>query len=228
MEQQTILIVDDDREIVRVIAKILELEGYRTLKAYDGLEALDMLVSNVVHLIMIDIMMPKMNGLAAVMKIRETNNIPIIILSAKTEETDKVLGLSMGADDYIVKPFLLSVLLSRVRAVLRRSTRAAEKGKLTCGDISMDTEKMKAYLGTEEVVLTAGELRLLRVLMENKNQAITRNRLLELLWDADGNFVNDNTLTVTMKRLREKMNNPKQIQTLRGIGYRMEETGENG
>ena len=87
---------------------------------------------------------------------------------------------------------------------------------------------MKAYLGTEEVVLTAGELRLLRVLMENKNQAITRNRLLELLWDADGNFVNDNTLTVTMKRLREKMNNPKQIQTLRGIGYRMEETGENG
>ena len=228
MEQQTILIVDDDREIVRVIAKILELEGYRTLKAYDGLEALDMLVGNVVHLIMIDIMMPKMNGLAAVMKMRETNNIPIIILSAKTEETDKVLGLSMGADDYIVKPFLLSVLLSRVRAVLRRSTRAAEKGKLTCGDISMDTEKMKAYLGTEEVVLTAGELRLLRVLMENKNQAITRNRLLELLWDADGNFVNDNTLTVTMKRLREKMNNPKQIQTLRGIGYRMEETGENG
>lgn len=105
MEQQTILIVDDDREIVRVIAKILELEGYRTLKAYDGLEALDMLVGNVVHLIMIDIMMPKMNGLAAVMKIRETNNIPIIILSAKTEETDKVLGLSMGADDYISKPF---------------------------------------------------------------------------------------------------------------------------
>ena len=92
----------------------------------------------------------------------------------------------------------------------------------------METEKLKAYLGTEEVVLTAGELRLLRVLMENKNQAITRNRLLELLWDADGNFVNDNTLTVTMNRLREKMNNPKQIQTLRGIGYRMEETGENG
>ena len=106
MEQQTILIVDDDREIVRVISKILELEGYKILKAYDGLEALDMLVGNVVHLIMIDIMMPKMNGLAAVMKIRETNNIPIIILSAKTEETDKVLGLSMGADDYISKPLI--------------------------------------------------------------------------------------------------------------------------
>lgn len=103
-----------------------------------------------------------------------------------------------------------------------------EKGRLICGDISMDTEKLKAYIGTAEVVLTAGELRLLRVLLENKNQAITRNRLLELLWDADGNFVNDNTLTVTMKRLREKLGNPKQIQTLRGIGYRMEENSENG
>ena len=123
MEQQTILIVDDDREIVRVIAKILELEGYRTLKAYDGLEALDMLVGNVVHLIMIDIMMPKMNGLAAVMKIRETNNIPIIILSAKTEETDKVLGLSMGADDYISKPFNTQEMIARVKAQLRRYMR---------------------------------------------------------------------------------------------------------
>ena len=123
MEQQTILIVDDDREIVRVISKILELEGYKTLKAYDGLEAMDMLVGNVVHLIMIDIMMPKMNGLAAVMKIRETNNIPIIILSAKTEETDKVLGLSMGADDYISKPFNTQEMIARVKAQ-QQSTRS--------------------------------------------------------------------------------------------------------
>lgn len=181
------------------------------------------------ELVLLDLNLPDGSGFAFCSQVKAFDEtLPVIFLTVRDDEKDIVKGLDMGADDYIVKPFLLSVLLSRVRAVLRRSTRAAEKGKLTCGDISMDTEKMKAYLGTEEVVLTAGELRLLRVLMENKNQAITRNRLLELLWDADGNFVNDNTLTVTMKRLREKMNNPKQIQTLRGIGYRMEETGENG
>lgn len=179
-----------------------------------------------VELVLLDLNLPDGSGFAFCSQVKAFDEtLPVIFLTVRDDEKDIVKGLDMGADDYIVKPFLLSVLLSRVRAVLRRSTRAAEKGKLTCGDISMDTEKMKAYLGTEEVVLTAGELRLLRVLMENKNQAITRNRLLELLWDADGNFVNDNTLTVTMKRLREKMNNPKQIQTLRGIGYRMEETG---
>ena len=116
MKKQTILVVDDDREIVRAISKLLELEGYETLKAYDGMEALDMLMDHTVHLILMDVMMPKMNGLSAVMKIRETKNIPIIILSAKTEESDKIIGLSMGADDYVSKPFSTEELVARVKA----------------------------------------------------------------------------------------------------------------
>ena len=223
-----IFLVEDDKEIAKNLALLLHAEGFNVTHASSQGEAISVLDGNRFDLALVDISLPDGNGFTVCTEIKQAQNIPVIFLTASGDEASVVTGLNMGADDYIVKPFLLSVLLSRVRAVLRRSTRAAEKGKLTCGDISMDTEKMKAYLGTEEVVLTAGELRLLRVLMENKNQAITRNRLLELLWDADGNFVNDNTLTVTMKRLREKMNNPKQIQTLRGIGYRMEETGENG
>ena len=120
MKKQTILVVDDDREIVRAISKLLELEGYETLKAYDGMEALDMLMDHTVHLILMDVMMPKMNGLSAVMKIRETKNIPIIILSAKTEESDKIIGLSMGADDYVSKPFSTEELVAQVKAQLRR------------------------------------------------------------------------------------------------------------
>lgn len=165
---------------------------------------------------LLDLNLPDGNGFSFCRQVKAFDvTLPVIFLTVRDDEKDIVRGLDMGADDYIVKPFLLSVLSSRIRAVLRRSSRTAEKGMLICGDISMDTEKLKAYIGTAEVVLTAGELRLLRVLLENKNQAITRNRLLELLWDADGNFVNDNTLTVTMKRLR-KAGNPKQIQTLRG------------
>lgn len=223
-----ILLLEDDETIAFGIRCAMEKEGSTTVWCRTLKEA-EARLDGRVELVLLDLNLPDGSGFAFCSQVKAFDEtLPVIFLTVRDDEKDIVKGLDMGADDYIVKPFLLSVLLSRVRAVLRRSTRTAEKGKLTCGDISMDTEKMKAYLGTEEVVLTAGELRLLRVLMENKNQAITRNRLLELLWDADGNFVNDNTLTVTMKRLREKMNNPKQIQTLRGIGYRMEETGENG
>ena len=173
MEQQTILIVDDDREIVRVISKILELEGYKILKAYDGLEALDMLVGNVVHLIMIDIMMPKMNGLAAVMKIRETNNIPIIILSAKTEETDKVLGLSMGADDYISKPFNTQEMIARVKAQLRRYMRLGAmnsesmQDSIRIGDLYLDKHAKELNVNGETVHLTATEYKIMELLMSD-------------------------------------------------------------
>ena len=120
MKKQIILVVDDDKEIVRAISKLLELEGYETLKAYDGLEALDILMDHTVHLIIMDVMMPRLNGLSAVIKIRETKNIPIIILSAKTEEIDKIIGLSMGADYYVSKPFSTEEPVARVKAQLRR------------------------------------------------------------------------------------------------------------
>ena len=120
MDNYHILLVDDDREIVKSLGKLLELEGYKVYKAYDGMEALDRLMTEEIHLILLDVMMPKLNGLSALMKIREKNNIPIIILSAKTEESDKVLGLSMGADDYVTKPYNTQELMARVKSQLRR------------------------------------------------------------------------------------------------------------
>ncbi len=131
MELYHILVVDDDREIVRSLAKLLEVEGYQVYKAYNGMEALDILMERQVHLILLDVMMPKLNGLSALMKIREKNNIPVIMLSAKTEESDKVLGLSMGADDYVTKPYNTAELMARVKSQLRRyfSLGAAATGK---------------------------------------------------------------------------------------------------
>ena len=120
METYQILVVDDDREIVRSLSKLLEMEGYRVFKAYHGLEALDIMMAEKIHLILLDVMMPQLNGLSALMKIREKNNIPIIMLSAKTEESDKVLGLSMGADDYVTKPYNTAELMARIKSQLRR------------------------------------------------------------------------------------------------------------
>lgn len=223
-----ILLLEDDETIAFGIERAMKKEGSTTVWCRTLKEAQSCLDEKT-DLVLLDLNLPDGNGFSFCRQVKAFDvTLPVIFLTVRDDEKDIVRGLDMGADDYIVKPFLLSVLSSRIRAVLRRSSRTAEKGMLICGDISMDTEKLKAYIGTAEVVLTAGELRLLRVLLENKNQAITRNRLLELLWDADGNFVNDNTLTVTMKRLREKLGNPKQIQTLRGIGYCMEENAENG
>ena len=231
MEQQTILIVDDDREIVRVIAKILELEGYRTLKAYDGLEALDMLVGNVVHLIMIDIMMPKMNGLAAVMKIRETNNIPIIILSAKTEETDKVLGLSMGADDYISKPFNTQEMIARVKAQLRRYMRLGAmnsesmQDSIRIGDLYLDKHAKELNVNGESVHLTATEYKIMELLMSNPGRVFPAEEIYERVWQEPAYSV-ENTVMVHIRRIREKIEiNPKQPKYLKvgwGIGYKIE------
>lgn len=236
MEQQTILIVDDDREIVRVIAKILELEGYRTLKAYDGLEALDMLVGNVVHLIMIDIMMPKMNGLAAVMKIRETNNIPIIILSAKTEETDKVLGLSMGADDYISKPFNTQEMIARVKAQLRRYMRLGAmnsesmQDSIRIGDLYLDKHAKELNVNGESVHLTATEYKIMELLMSNPGRVFPAEEIYERVWQEPAYSV-ENTVMVHIRRIREKIEiNPKQPKYLKvvwGIGTKLKKMTAN-
>ena len=138
------------------------------------------------------------------------------------DEKDIVKGLDIGADDYIIKPFQITVLLSRINAVLRR-TKDISQAVLTCGEITLDKTKTKAFCIGQELSLTAGEYRLLTILLENKDQTMTRPQLLDKLWDTDGNYVNDNTLTVTMKRLREKLNNSQCIKTIRGIGYRMED-----
>ena len=226
MEAETILVVDDNKEIVYSISELLKYEGYQVVKAYDGMEALEALEREKIDLILLDVMMPRLNGLSALMKLREKSKIPVIILSAKTEESDKVSGLVLGADDYVTKPFKAGVLLSRIRAVLRRRQQPQEPGEvLRCGDILLDRQKTAVTVSGKEVALTAGEFRLLAYLMTNKNRTVTRGSLLAHFWDCEGDFVNDNTLTVTVKRLREKLgeNSRRMLKTVRGIGYQMED-----
>ena len=160
MDNYHILLVDDDREIVKSLGKLLELEGYKVYKAYDGMEALDRLMTEEIHLILLDVMMPKLNGLSALMKIREKNNIPIIILSAKTEESDKVLGLSMGADDYVTKPYNTQELMARVKSQLRRyfalgAARVQEdENQLRNGGLILDRKTKKLTVDGQPVGLT--------------------------------------------------------------------------
>lgn len=148
--------------------------------------------------------------------------LPIVFLTVKGDSKDIVLGLQAGADDYLTKPFDLEVLNARIGAILRRTGNIGEN-YLTCGEISIDKKKQKVYLSNEEVTLSQIEYQLLKLFLENKGCILTRSRLLELLWEVNGNFVNDNTLTVTMKRLREKLHNPLYLKTVRSFGYRMED-----
>lgn len=216
-----VLLIEDDENIAFGIQAGLQGKGYQVRWAENAAQGIELFEQGW-DVVLLDLNLPDGNGYEVCRQLKERLDTPILFLTVRDDERDIVTGLDMGADDYIVKPFQLSVLESRIRAVLRRTKK--ENGEyLTCGDIILDREKTKAYAGGKEIILTAGEYRLLLVLMENKNYTLTRTRLLEKLWDQDGAFVNDNTLTVTMKRLREKLGYPPYIQTLRGIGYRMEE-----
>lgn len=231
MDTKSILVVDDDREIVRAIAKLLELEGYEVLCAYNGLEALDLVMSNDLHLILLDVMMPKLNGLSAMMKIRESKNIPIIILSAKTEESDKVLGLSMGADDYVSKPFNTAELMARVNAQLRRylalGTLSSEQNKncINLGDLSLDHNSKEITVNGKSEKLTATEYKILNLLMSNPGRVYSAEDIYSRVWDEIGYAV-ENTVMVHIRRIREKIEiNPRTPQYLKvvwGIGYKIE------
>ena len=218
-----ILIVDDEKNIVDIIAFNLKKEGYTVITAADGEEGVQKAMEENPDLILLDIMMPKMDGYEVCKKIREKKNTPIIMLTARAEELDKVLGLELGADDYVVKPFELTVLYSRMLALLRRAQKA-EETKLFCDDLVLDKERLTVSRGQKEIVLSQSEYHLLLLLMENKGKTITRTQLLEQIWDNHGHFVNNNTLTVTVKRLREKLCNPTCLKTVRSFGYRMEDT----
>ena len=231
MEQQTILVVDDDKEIVRAIAKLLEMEGYKVLKAYDGLEALDLLVGNQIHLILLDVMMPKLNGLSTMMKIRESKNIPIIILSAKTEESDMVLGLSMGADDYIAKPFNTAELIARVKSQLRRylTLRAAaanvQSNSITVGGLTLDLDSKEIIVDGKNVKLTATEYKIMELLMRNPGRVFSSEEIYSRVWNEDAYAV-ENTVMVHIRRIREKIEinpkMPKYLKVVWGIGYKIE------
>ncbi len=230
MANECILVADDDREIVKAIAILLEKEGYRILKAYDGMEALDLLMQNSTHLVIIDVMMPKLDGLSAVMRIRQKQNIPIIVLSAMSEETDKVLGLSMGADDYVAKPYNPAELAARVKSHLRRYTslgdiHATANNRISNGRLCYHTDERMLYADGEPVRLTATETKIVELLIRNAGRIFPAEEIYERVWD-EQKVVSENTVMVHIRRIREKIElNPKEPEYLKvvwGIGYKME------
>lgn len=230
MENRNILVVDDSKEIVEAICKLLEKEGFCTIKAYNGLAALDKIVENKIHLIIMDIMMPIMDGLSAIMRIRQKNNIPIIVLSAKTEDTDKVLGLSIGADDYIEKPYNPIELVARVQASLRRYIRLGaigdnEKNNIIIGGLELDSENKNFMVDGEDVKLTATEYKIVELLMNNPGRIFSAEQIYTSVWNEKGYGV-ENTVMVHIRHIREKIEinprEPRYIKVVWGLGYKLE------
>lgn len=232
MEQYNILVVDDDREIVNSLSKLLELEGYKIHKAYDGVEALTILERNRIHLILLDVMMPKLNGLAALMKIREKENIPVIILSAKTEESDKVIGLSMGADDYVEKPYNPAELMARVKSQLRRYFTLGAYGTtadaeiLKNGGLLLNRKSKELLVDGVAVKLTATEYRIVEFLLMNRGCVFSAEEIYDRVWNEPTGYAVENTVMVHIRRIREKIEinpkNPKYLKVVWGIGYKIE------
>ena len=228
---ECVLVVDDDAEIVKAIAILLEKEGYRVLKAYNGMEALDLALEPSLRLILIDVMMPKLDGLSAVLRIREKRNLPILILSAKSEDTDKVLGLSMGADDYIAKPFHPQELVARVRSHLRRYTQLGDvnasgrEREIINGRLRYQVEERTLLVDGEPVRLTATELKIVELLMRSAGRVFPAEEIYRRVWGEEP-FATENTVMVHIRRIREKIElNPKEPEYLKvvwGIGYKME------
>lgn len=226
----TILIADDDREIAAAVSKLLEHEGYSVITASNGLEALEAVATRDVKLIILDVMMPKLDGLSATMKLRERNNIPIIILSAKTEDSDKILGLTMGADDYVTKPFHPQELVARVNSQLRRYLKlgnmsAGGDGKIVNGRLCLDTAAKEVLVDGESVRLTPTEYRILELLMSNPGVVFSSEKIYERVWNEPSYSV-ENTVMVHIRRIREKIEiNPREPEYLKvvwGIGYKIE------
>ena len=227
-----ILVVDDDKEIVESIEIYLNNEGYKVFKAYDGLEALDILMREDIHLILMDIMMPKLNGIKATIKIRQDKNIPIILVSAKGEDTDKILGLNIGADDYITKPFNLLELIARVKSNLRRymnlgnfSNESLQQNILKSGGLELNTSTKEVKVDGLNVKVTPIEYRILELLLRNKGRVFSIDEIYEKVWKEES-FNVENTVAVHIRRIREKIEiNPKEPRYLKvvwGIGYKIE------
>lgn len=221
-----ILLVEDDKTIALGLEYSLKQEGFDATVCHTVQSALQTVKNSEFQLILLDIGLPDGNGYDAYQSIKKMQDIPVIFLTACDDEVNVVMGLDMGADDYITKPFRLKELISRIKNVLRRCGKnTEEKSLLTFGNIQINTAQAKVYRDGEMIVLTALEYRLLLKFFENPGCALSRNQLLEGIWDIGGEFVNDNTLTVYIKRLREKIEDnpqsPQMIQTVRGIGYRL-------
>ena len=217
-----ILVCDDDREIVEAIEIYLSQEGYQILKAYDGIEALEILEKEEVNLLIIDVMMPRLDGIRATLKIREKNSLPIIILSAKSEDTDKILGLNIGADDYVTKPFSVAVLCKKIAAVFAQlEMRTPKHNVYDDGRLCIDFSTQTATLNGAALALTPQEYRALALFVAHPRIILTKRQLLEALWDVDGAFVDAHTLATIVSRIRKKIkaDGYKYIKTAYGMGY---------
>ncbi|MBC2870999.1 response regulator transcription factor [Acetanaerobacterium sp. MSJ-12] len=230
MQDLNVLVVDDDREIVNVIEIYLKNEGLNVLKAYDGIQAIQQLRENEIHLILMDIMMPKLDGIQTTLKIREQNQIPIILVSAKGEDTDKIIGLNLGADDYIVKPFNPLELVARVKSQLRRYvTFSGSFGErddvLQCDGLVINNTTKEVLVDGEPVRLTPIEYKILHLLMQNQGRVFSIDEIYEKVWN-EPSFNAENTVAVHIRRIREKIEfdpkKPKYLKVVWGLGYKIE------
>ena len=221
MEKLKVLVVDDDRVIVDSIAIFIRADGYEIEKAYNGLEALDIVMTHTIHLIILDIMMPELDGIKTLLKLRESRNIPVILLSAKSEDADKILGLTAGADDYVTKPFSPIVLAARVRALLKREGRAAMPVE-QLGSLSVNELRREVLVDGAPVDLTPKEYELLIYFKNNRAIALSRESILNAVWGYDY-FGDLRTVDTHVKKLRAKLGGcGTMIETVRGYGYRFE------
>ena len=223
-----ILVVDDEKEIRDAIGIYLRGEELNVIQAEDGLQALDILESTIIHVIILDIMMPKLDGIKTCLKIRESKNIPIIMLSARGEDSDKILGLNVGADDYITKPFNNLELVARVKSQLRRYDKPLNiesKSILKVRDLEIDTEAKKIIIRGEEVKVTATEYKILLLLVSNLGKILSIKEIYENVWE-EPFYKSENTVTVHIRRIREKIEintkEPEYIKVVWGIGYKIE------
>lgn len=215
--------VEDDENISQTVKTFLEKQGYKISAFRTIADAKQALKNMCPDMALVDWNMPDGSGNELCQWIRSVyKELPIIFLTVRGDTRDIVSGFQNGADDYVVKPFELEVLLSRIRALLKRVGNKS-KQYLSCDSVSLDVKRTTVYCGLEEVLLSPSEYQLLLYLLQNKGKTVTREVLLQQIWDNNGNYVNDNTLTVTMKRLREKLHQPACLKTVRSIGYRMED-----
>lgn len=227
---QNILVCDDDKEIVDAIEIYLQQEGFNILKAYDGIQALEMLKSNEIHLLVIDVMMPKLDGIRATLKIREESSIPIIILSAKSEDSDKILGLNIGADDYVTKPFNPLELVARVKSQLRRYTQlgnviSEESQTFQVGGLFINDDLKEVTVDGEPVRMTPIEYNILLLLVKNQGKVFSIDQIYENIWNEDA-IGADNTVAVHIRHIREKIEinprEPRYLKVVWGVGYKIE------
>ena len=227
-----ILVVDDDKEIVESIEIYLKNEGFNIFKAYNGIEALEILVEKEIHLILMDIMMPKLDGIKATIKIREERNIPIILVSAKSEDTDKIIGLNIGADDYITKPFNLLELVARVKSNLRRYINLGNYNNINTsneliksGGLELNLYTKEVKVDGENIKVTPIEYKILELLLSNKGRVFSIDEIYERVWKEES-FNVENTVSVHVRRIREKIEinprEPKYLKVVWGVGYKIE------